>query len=247
MAELPNGQHLYTQEEDAWLTEHIDDGTWQEITEMFNNMFGTNIKSISDRALKRLHLKKSVNRGDVKKGERRCTNTLPVWSERWNGHDVYIKISDNVNDCKNRRMPSKSSDRNWMRKDHLVWTSCGNPMPKSNEMLIHLNGDKQDCSIENLYLTDRKINLMMAKNNWHSTDRNITLAGIKWCEMYYAMRDVGELPVLDSVKQAKKEYHKKWSAENKERLAMYRREYQRRYREKKTNEKGAKHERHGNM
>lgn len=229
MATLPNGQHLYTQEEDVWLAEHIDDGTYKEITEMFNAKFGTNIENVSDHAIKRLHLKKTFNRGDVKKGERRCTNTLPVGTERFDGHYVYIKVTDTVNDCKNRRMPGKASDPNWVRKDHLAWKSNGNRLPEHpKELLIHLNGDMQDCSIENLYLTTRKINLLMGKNNWYSTDRNITLAGLKWCEMYYAMREVGELPIPESVKQAKKEYYKKWVSEHKEQVKLNHRRYRER-------------------
>lgn len=238
MATLPNGQHRYTTEEDAWIAEHIDDGSYSELAEMFNERFGTNVKSITDRVLKRLHLHKSFNRGDVKKGERRCTNTLPIGSERFNGIHVYVKVTDEVNDCKNRKMPGKASDPNWQRKDHLVWQSHGNRLPEnSKELLIHLNGDRRDCSIENLYLTDRKINLLMTKNNWYSTDPNITLTGLKWCEMYYAMKDVGELPIPESVKQAKKEYHKKWIEEHKEQRRIYHREYQRKYREKKQNER----------
>lgn len=227
-----NGFHRYTDEEYGWIAKHIDDGTYTEITEMFNSVFGTNINNICDVA-KRLRLKKTINRGDVKKGERRCTNTLPIGTERYNGINVYVKVTNNINDCKNRRMPSKAYDLNWVRKDHLVWESHGNRLPKHpNEMLIHLNGDRQDCRIENLYLTDRKINLLMCKNGWHSTDRNVTLAGLKWCEMYYAMRDVGELPIPESVKQAKKEYHKKWVDEHREQQRVYKREYQRAYRAK---------------
>lgn len=193
MSTLANGQHLYSAEEDDWIRKHIDDWDYPEMTRRFNALYGTNIKSISDRAIRRLHLKKTVNRGNVKKGERRCVTTLPIGSERFNGQDVYVKISDSVNDCKDRRMPCKHKDANWMRKDYIVWAAHGNAIPKdSNEMLIHLNGDKLDCSIENLYLTSRKINLLMSKNKWFSTDRNITLAGLKWCEMFYAIRSCGE-------------------------------------------------------
>lgn len=189
MATHANGQHFYSPEEDEWIRQHIDSGTYPEITTEFNRLFGTNIKSISDHAIKVLHLHKSINRGDCKKGMRRCTNTLPIGSESFDGFNVYVKISDDVNDCQNRRMPSKRYDPNWIRKDYLVWQSHGHPIPTNpNEMLIHLNGDKKDCSIENLYLTTRTINLLMAKNRWYSENRDITLAGLKWCELFYAMK-----------------------------------------------------------
>ena len=189
MATYKNGQHKYSAEEDEWLKQNIDTGTWSELTKWFNEKFDTKIKCISDHALKRLHLKKSFNRGNAKKGERRNTNTLPIGAERFNGQCVYVKIANNVNDCQNRRMPSKHEDTNWVRKDYLVWQQHGNRLPKdSSEMLIHLNKDRQDCSIENLYLTTRSINLNLGKNGWHSTDRDVTLTAIKCLELMQALK-----------------------------------------------------------
>ena len=189
MATYKNGQHKYSAEEDEWLRQNIDTGTWSELTKWFNEKFDTKIKCISSHALKRLHLKKSFNRGDAKKGERLNTNTLPIGTERFNGQCVYVKIANNVNDCQNRKMPSKHKDTNWVRKDYLVWQQRGNRLPKdSSEMLIHLNKDKRDCSIENLYLTTRSINLNLAKNGWHSTERDVTLTAIKYCELMEALK-----------------------------------------------------------
>lgn len=192
MATLPNGQHMYTQEEDEWLRQNNDRGTHAEITKMFNERFGTNLNNISDHVIKELHLHKRTNRGNCRKGERRNTNTLPIGSERFNGFNVYVKVSCDVNDCKDGKMPSKREDPNWIRKDYLVWSQHGNQLPtNSNEVLIHLNGDQKDCSIENLYMTTRKVNLQMAKNKWYSKNRDITLAGIKWCELVQALRERG--------------------------------------------------------
>lgn len=202
MATLPNGQHMYTQEEDEWLKQNIDTGTYAEITARFNEKYGTNIKSVSDHTLKVLHIHKTINRGDCKKGERRCKNTLPIGAESFDGFNVYVKVSDSVNNCKNRRMPSKRYDANWKRKDYIVWESHGNQLPKdSNEMLVHLNGDKKDCSIENLYMTTRTVNMQMVKNGWYSEDRGITLAGIKWCELVQALRERGWYERTDDVIQ----------------------------------------------
>ena len=184
--------HFFTPEEDEWLRANVDSGTYQGITERFNATFRTNqsYQSVSDRMIRRLHLKKSINTGDISKGERRCTNMLPIGSESFNGQAVYVKIADNVNVCQNRRMPSKHQDPNWKRKDYIVWKQHGNEPPvDSTEMLIHLDGDRQNCNIENLYKTSRKINLMLAKNKWFSEDPDITLAAIKWCELYYAIKE----------------------------------------------------------
>ena len=190
---LRNSQHRYTAEEDAWLQNNYEKYTHPELNRIFNERFGTNLKSgVSDHVLKTLHLHKSANPGNCKKGERRCTNMLPIGSESFDGQNMYVKISDEVNDCQNRRMPNKSRDKNWMRKDYLVWQKHGLTPPQDpSEMLIHLNGDKKDCSFDNLYKTTRVINLLMAKNGWYSEDREATLAGLKWCELFYAMKEKG--------------------------------------------------------
>lgn len=185
-----NGQHKYTNEEDEWLKKHIDDLTYPELTRQFNSLFGTSVKNISDHCIKTLNLNKKINRGDFKKGERGCKNTLPIGAESWDGLNLYVKIADNVNDCSEYgRMPLKREDPNWRRKDYIVWEEHGNIAPQNpNEMLVHLNRDKRDCDINNLYKTTRTINLFMAKNGWYTEDRELTLAGIKWCELFYAMK-----------------------------------------------------------
>ena len=187
MASKTLKDHKYTAEEDEWLRENIDRYTYPELTARFNALFGTNIKNVSDRCLKRLHLSKSVNRGNCPKGTRRCKNTLAVGTERiWN-HAVWVKVADNVNDCKNRRMPTKKEDPNWQRKDVMTWTARNGPIPEGY-LIIHLNMDVADCEIDNLYCLSRKINFMMVKNGWYKPDRDLTLTAIKWCELFYALR-----------------------------------------------------------
>lgn len=179
-----NGQHKYTAIEDEWIKKHADAYTWAELTKLFNQKFGTAIKSVSDHAIKTLGIHKTINRGNCPKGVRRNTNTLPIGAERFNGQDVYVKVANSVNDCQNRKMPSKHKDPNWKRKDYIVWENAGNRLPQnSSEMLIHLNGDRTDCRIENLYLITRSINFELSKNKWHSENADLTLLAIKYCEL----------------------------------------------------------------
>lgn len=184
-----NTTRKYTQEQDDWLRENLDQYTYPELTKQFNERYGTNVKSVSDHVIKVLKLHKSINRGDIRKGERRCKNILPVGTESWDGQNLYVKISNDVNDCIDRKMPSKHNDRNWKRKDYIVWENNGNKIPDDSDMmLVHLNGDKRDCRIENLYLTTRKVNFMMAKNGWYTDSIEHTLVAIKWCELFYSMK-----------------------------------------------------------
>ena len=185
--------HKFTKDQDEWIKSHLDDYTYADMVKPFNEYFGTDltIYQIQDRAIKRLKLKKNDNFSRFKKGQRgNIHKPLPIGTERYDGFNLYVKIADeNVPRTGPIRI-NKSNDPNWIRKDLLVWTEAENPLPdfSKGEMLIHLDKDKCNCDIDNLYLTTRKINFMLSKNHWHSDNPNITLAAIKWCEVYYAMK-----------------------------------------------------------
>lgn len=180
--------HKYTLDEDGWLTENIDRYTYPELTVQFNARYGTNIKSVSDRCIKRLGLHKKINSGNCPKGVRRCTNTLPVGSESFDGHTLWIKLNDKVNECPKRRNPSKHHDVNWARKAHHVWEKKYGALKKGS-VIVFLNKNPKDCVIDNLYSTTRKVNFMMAKNGWYTESREHTLVALKWCELYYVMKE----------------------------------------------------------
>ena len=186
MASRGKKDHKYTSIEDKWLAENINTYTYPQLTELFNRKFGTSIKSVSDRCIKRLKIHKKVNRGNVVKGERRNTNTLPIRSESFDGRVLWIKTGDKINDCKNRRSPCKHRDVNWEKKSHYVWEKEHGKLEKG-DMIVFLNKNPRDCSPENLYCTNRAINFMMAKNGWYTENRENTLAALKWCELYYAV------------------------------------------------------------
>lgn len=188
MASSRKGQHFFTEEENAWLREHNDDGTHQYIANLFNERFGTklSVQSITNHTIKRLHLHKKVNRGHISKGKR-IAKSYPIGFEKWNGEYLYIKIADDI--C--RKRASLAYNKNWIRKDYYVWKQHGNRLPKDkNEVLIHLNGDRKDCSIDNLYLTTRDANLFMSRNHWFTTSREHTLTAIKYCELMQALKGV---------------------------------------------------------
>lgn len=55
-------------------------------------------------------------------------------------------------------------------------------------MVIHLDGNKLNCDIDNLYCIPKKFRALMNKNHWYTDSREHTLTAIKWCELYYALR-----------------------------------------------------------
>lgn len=178
----------YTDEENNWLRENIALYDYPTLTMLFNKRFNRNLKSVSDHCTKYLHIHRGVHYS-FEKGKRMCNTTVPIGFESWDGRFLWLKISDDPRDYSQLKNPSsKAYNHNWVKKDTYVWEQHNGPIPKGH-ILIHLNKNRQDCSIENLYCTTRKIGLLLSKNNWHTEDAELTLTAIKWCEYFYAIKD----------------------------------------------------------
>lgn len=70
----------------------------------------------------------------------------------------------------------------------MVWEETYGPIPKGY-LIVNLDMDKLNLSIENLYCIPRKMALLMSKNKWWSKDAVITLTAIKYCELWYALKE----------------------------------------------------------
>ena len=46
-----------------------------------------------------------------------------------------------------------------------------------------------NCDISNLYMVNRKIHMTMTSNNWYSENKQQTLTALKWCELFYAIKN----------------------------------------------------------
>lgn len=179
----------YTNEEDTWLRENIDIYTYPELTRLFNEKFNHPVKTVSDHCIKVLGLHKQKNSGCFKIGESNCSITFPVGHEsiRNNG-EIYVKVSDNYIPG---RTPTMSKNPNYRRKKDLIWEEKYGTIP-NGYLIINLDMDKLNLSIENLYCIPRKIGLLMSKNGWWSKNADITLTAIKYCELWYAIKESEE-------------------------------------------------------
>ena len=188
--------YKYSKEEDQWLAENINKYSYSELTRLYNLKFNRNIKDISDHCIKKLKIHRDKNDGCFSKGNNNAITKLPIGTERFYNGSIFVKIKDNMNNYNSlakkygkSKVLSKINDPNWIRKDYIIWINNGNELPNKDQMLIHLDKNPKNCSIENLYLTSRKINFMLSKNKWHSEDPKITLTAIKWCEHFYAIKE----------------------------------------------------------
>ena len=89
-----------------------------------------------------------------------------------------------------RERETEKRRRKLGQKSHVVWEQHYGSAPPEGHTIVFLNRDTKDCSIENLYAVSPRVLREMSKKKWWSTDRELTLTAIKWCELFYAMKDL---------------------------------------------------------
>jgi hypothetical protein len=185
MASKTKKDHIFTDEEKAFLRDNISRYTYPELATVFNQTFGTHLThgNISDVCIKRLGLRR--NKPYVFSIGKKDFTAHPVGTEVFDGKYVWVKVSDHYHEGS---AMAKSLDENWEKKCVLVWEQAHGKIPKGH-MIVFLDKDRKNCTLKNLYCTTRKINFMMAKNGWYSSSPELTLAALKWCELFYALKE----------------------------------------------------------
>lgn len=117
-------------------------------------------------------------------------NKLEIGGEMLRESDGYtlIKVSDDP----------KGGGKNFIMKQRLLYEKFHNVSLPDDYLVIFLNNNKQDFSKENLYAIPRRFIPFMTKNQWWSDNPKLTLTALKWCEHYYATKDILENKENDS-------------------------------------------------
>ena len=186
MATKTKADHRFTEEEKNFLRDNINRFTYPQLADAFNAEFGTSLThgNISDVCIKRLDLKRNKPH-TFPKGKREF-NAVPIGTEMFDGATLWLKIDDAYHEGTS---VSKGADSNWARKSTWVYEQKHGKIAEGF-LIVHLDMDKFNCSPENLYCVSRKVNFMMAKNGWYKQDSELTLTAIKWCELFYATKNM---------------------------------------------------------
>ena len=185
---------LLNDEQDAYLQSICKGSTWAIIADKMNVKFGLNLTVNQINYYMTNHHLQTGTKGQYKKGHipankgkkmsaevyARCKGTMfkkgtvppnwrPVESERLT-KDGYIEIKI-------------ANHKKWVLKHRAVWEKANGPVPP-NHLVIFLNGDKTDCSLENLYCIPQSVHVRMCQHNFYSNDRETTLRQIKIAELY---------------------------------------------------------------
>lgn len=175
---LQRNNRFFSEEEDRWLSEHSRDGSYLEVAAEFNRVFG----QTRTPGVIKVHCNRALNAGFK---NQKYSNSFPIGTEVIRCGFVWVKVS-NIHCEKSGKMTS--SVVNWRQKSHIVWEQHYGSAPPEGYTIVFLNRDTKDCRIENLYAVSPRVMREMSKKKWWSTDRELTLAAIRWCELFYAMK-----------------------------------------------------------
>ena len=173
-------RNAYTAEQDEWLRENAPGLSRKAATELFNSTFG---EHRSEGSLK-VHCNKILGVGfaNVKAGMANGS-ALPIGTERVRCGYVWVKVKgDKPEDGK------KAGYANWRQKAQIVYETANGPIPKGY-LVVYLNRDTMDCRPENLYAISPQVNREMGKKQWWNENPELTLAAIKWCELFYTLKE----------------------------------------------------------
>lgn len=190
-----SGRRLFSEEEEKFIKENVKGRYNKELTEMLNEKFKTNYTVEQVSALKNRRKWTSGLTGRFKKGQepwnkgkkglyfpgsekgwfkkgQKATNLRPVGSERIS-KDGYIVV----------KVQEKGKYQERWRNKHVVeWEKHHGPIPE-NHVVVFLDSDKTNVSIDNLKMIHRRTLSYVNKNGGLSTDRNESLARIKLAEL----------------------------------------------------------------
>jgi hypothetical protein len=183
-------RHFFTPEQETWIRDNYDGADfYDELTERFNRVFGMNrtVNQIRAKCNKGLDLKGKPGKGSYKYRDK---EQLPVGTIRKTQSATYIKVLE---------MPSKSIDPGyhchgyrepyWLPIQKKIYQDAYGPI-EVGKMICFLDGDPTNLDLSNLYCIDRRISAILSKKKWWSSNKDLTLTAIKWCELHYAVKNL---------------------------------------------------------
>jgi hypothetical protein len=185
--------HHYTQKEFEFIDDQIEGRTSAEMTALFNEHFGLDLKATQIRAfIKNNGLTSGLdyrfrpgqvpaNKGkkgivypggvatQFKKGQK-PPNYMPVGAERVNSDGyVDVKIREGL--------------RGWRPKHILIWETANGPVPEGH-VVIFGDGDNRNFDPDNLLLITRAQLVRMNQSHLIQNDAELTKTGILIADVY---------------------------------------------------------------
>lgn len=162
--------HVYTDAEIQFLKDNSAGISRQELTDRFNTEFG-------------LHQTKSqiqdwCSRHGIKgRSKRESSQKYKIGDELVLIGEVMVIQSTEPNVPILKRVEYKK---------RILWREAHGDIPK-NHLLIFLDGNKMNCTLENLACVPLTWMRILNQNGWLNGDAEVTKTALKWCELHYAI------------------------------------------------------------
>lgn len=184
-------KHWFSKKEEDWLVKNLNNySSYEGLTTAFNEKFNRNKspENISDKCSKGLGL---IKENSTKFKEGHTLRNLPVGTIRSGGNGCkYIKVKD-VDSTKQRWCKlSGYQEPYWLPVQKKIWIDHYGEIG-ADEMIIFLDGDRDNLAIDNLACIDRKTLVRLAKSGWHSENKDLTKTGIYYWNLYYSLKNGG--------------------------------------------------------
>lgn len=159
---------LLTPEQEAYVAQYAPGHSRKEITEAVNEKFGLELKVEQMAGWMKRHKVSTQRTGWIEKGSIPA-NKLPVGTEVYNPLTGYTRVK-------------VAEPGIWQDKQRVIWQAHYGEIPKG-KIVIFLDGNPENCVIDNLQLIDRKCNMIMNRFGLHQDNPDLTMAGIATAEL----------------------------------------------------------------
>lgn len=199
---------LWTEEEKQYLRDHVHGHSFKELSEGLKRDLGT---ERTEFACQNKCMKLGLTNGrDTRFGGDDWTHWCEgiskeeffqhfqdgyfedVVSKRLSEANTKYAYGDDVKKHGRRGEPLVKVDGNeTYSKARFVWEQAHGKIPPKYRV-INLDRNVDNCNLDNLACIPCKYWCLMQRwNNWYAGDPELTKAAIKWCELFYALKEEG--------------------------------------------------------
>ena len=168
----------YTDEEDAWIRENNDKfRNVHELHEAFVLRFPNHrvtYRGFLTHYYEKLKLKLSDEQRSRIRGDYAIGDVIRLGKKK----QPYVKI----------QMHGTDMER-WRPLSYIMYEKYYGKKVDEDERVIYLNGDVEDLSQDNLYVVKKSWVPMLNRNGWLKGNRDVTFAGIRYCQLFYALQE----------------------------------------------------------
>jgi len=169
-----------------FITENYRGCSYQKMIDMVYERFGVMYNSQQINSFYGNHhlnsgLTGQFEKGHIpaNKGRKGCCapGSEKGWFQKGNVPKTQLPVGSEVIDNDGYRLVKIEEPNVWKLKHHIVWEEAYGKIPK-DQIVIFLDGDKQNCALENLQCVTRAAHAVMNHFGLRSKNSELTEAGI---------------------------------------------------------------------